>query len=123
MQDNTRIFNERSTRAALRRSHVSTVKYGGLTSTLPPRRFWGAFVIKLAAVLLFASGTSYAALDGATPEGGKRVGPERTDISQLNRMNRVSRRSNIWMNFTNYGYFGNSGAGAPGATDDPCRPG
>ena len=73
-------------------------------------------------VLMLASGASFAALDAEQSEGGKRVGPERVAISQLNRMNRVSRRSNIWTNFTNYGYFGNDGPGRS-SKDDPCRPG
>ncbi len=52
----------------------------------------------------------------------KRVGPERVDVAQLNQMNRVHRRSNIWMNITNYGFFGNDGE-TTGGMDDPCRPG
>ncbi len=107
------------TGAALRRSDVSTEKYGGPLFAAINR---GKRALAAAAILLLACGSSFAALDKAQPQGGKRVGPERTDISQLNRMNRVSRRSNLWMNFTNYGYFGNYGPGR-GSLDDPCRPG
>ncbi|MDP8229240.1 MAG: hypothetical protein P9M15_07295 [Candidatus Electryoneaceae bacterium] len=53
----------------------------------------------------------------------KQIGPQRTALSSLNRMNRVHRRSNIWMNFTNFGYFGNDGENRSTADDDPCRPG
>lgn len=61
------------------------------------------------------------ALDNAPPEPVK--GPVRTDVSQINSYNRVHRRSNIWMNITNWGFFGNNGEGQRDAMDDPCRPG
>jgi hypothetical protein len=70
-----------------------------------------------------ASGNASGALMEEDPAAGIRKGPERTDVAQLNRMNRVSRRSNIWMNFTNYGYFGNSSPNDRNAVEDPCRPG
>ncbi len=53
----------------------------------------------------------------------KEKGPVRTDVSGINKYNRVHRRSNIWINMTNYGYFGNNGQNISDALDDPCRPG
>jgi len=50
----------------------------------------------------------------------KRKGPERVAVSGINEYNRVHRRSNIWMNITNYGYFGNNGENRPDGVDDPC---
>jgi len=66
---------------------------------------------------------SNAALDVPSEGEGLRKGPQRIAVSQINRMNRVHRRSNIWMNITNWGYFGNSGENRSDAMDDPCRPG
>ena len=59
------------------------------------------------------------------PEVGfdDKVGPVRTDVSQINSMNRVHRRSNIWINITNRGYFGNDTPGRSTALNDPCRSG
>ncbi|MBM3329024.1 MAG: hypothetical protein FJY67_06065 [Calditrichaeota bacterium] len=56
--------------------------------------------------------------DGAQIKGPVRHG---TDLAQLNAYNRVHRRSNIWMNMTNYGFFGNNGPGDRNAKDDPCN--
>lgn len=67
--------------------------------------------------------TSQAAADKPALDDGKRRGPVRTAVSQINKYNRVHRRSNIWMNITNWGYLGNNGEDRPDAVDDPCRPG
>lgn len=76
-------------------------------------------------MVAFASGT-FASLDNTSNpanNNSKRVGPVRPALAQLNKMNRVHRRSNIWMNMTNYGYFGNSSRRDRNALDDPCLPG
>jgi len=100
----------------LSRSHVRTGLFTRTTRT-------GGLLLALFAATALQSSDASAAIDKPEPENVKRVGPERTDISQLNRMNRVSRRSNIWMNFTNYGYFGNNSSLDRTGMDDPCRPG
>ncbi|MCX6641009.1 MAG: hypothetical protein NTW14_11120 [bacterium] len=46
-----------------------------------------------------------------------------TNIYNINRYNRVHRKGNIWMNFTNWGFFGNYGPGDPAAMQDPEFPG
>lgn len=50
-------------------------------------------------------------------------GPVRTALAQINAYNRVHRRSNLWMNITNWGFFGNYSRGDRRAMDDPCIPG
>jgi len=50
-------------------------------------------------------------------------GPVRTDLSAPNTQNRVHRVGNIWMNFTNWGYFGNSSLWGGEGMDDPEYPG
>jgi len=85
---------------------------------------WGGAVLFITLILQFGMpwGAS-AAIGIPEQEGGKKIGPVRTDVSQINSYNRVHRRSNIWINITNYGYFGNSGQNYRDAVDDPCRPG
>ena len=46
-----------------------------------------------------------------------------TDITNPNVQNRVHRRSNMWMNITNWGFFGNRKIGTTEAMDDPEYPG
>lgn len=75
------------------------------------------------AVMLALAWEAHAAFDAPAPNVEKKVGPVRTDVSAINSYNRVHRRSNIWMNITNYGYFGNDGSERSSADDDPCRPG
>jgi hypothetical protein len=84
----------------------------------------GMFVIALMLLIAPLLSDVQAALD-VQPESKGPKGPERVAISQINQMNRVHKRSNIWMNITNWGYFGNSGENArnPGPMDDPCAPG
>ncbi len=77
----------------------------------------------LAALLYIAPETSQAALDEPAIDNGKDRGPVRISVSQINSYNRVHRRSNIWLNITNWGYFGNSGENRTDGMDDPCRPG
>ena len=60
---------------------------------------------------------------GEEDQKDDKTGPVRTDVSQINAYNRVHRRSNIWINISNYGFFGNNSQGRSDANDDPCRPG
>ncbi|MBM3325295.1 MAG: hypothetical protein FJY66_06465, partial [Calditrichaeota bacterium] len=52
-----------------------------------------------------------------------RRGPERIAVANLNIQNRVHRAGNLWMNFTNYGYFGNYSIWGGSGMDDPEYPG
>ncbi len=83
----------------------------------------GAVMLIILVFLIAYPSNTQAALSEPGLEDEKKIGPVRPDVSQINMYNRVHRRSNIWMNITNYGYFGNSGAGQRDADDDPCRPG
>ncbi|TKJ42327.1 hypothetical protein CEE37_01205 [candidate division LCP-89 bacterium B3_LCP] len=49
--------------------------------------------------------------------------PPETAIANIARYNRVHRKGNIWMNFTNWGFFGNYSNGDPDAMEDPEYPG
>ncbi|NQU06551.1 MAG: hypothetical protein HQ568_10690, partial [Calditrichaeota bacterium] len=81
----------------------------------------GVIIIALMLIVSPLLFTVQAALD-VQPESKGPKGPERVAISQINQMNRVHKRSNIWMNITNWGYFGNSGENArnPRPMTDPC---
>jgi len=50
-------------------------------------------------------------------------GPVRTALSAPNTQNRVHRVGNIWMNFTNWGFFGNRSVWGSLGMDDPEYPG
>ncbi len=88
---------------------------------------WGirAGLILTLVVLLSLPNEAHSALGIPANDNGveAKKGPARTDISQINMYNRVHRRSNIWINVTNYGYFGNNDPSRTDANDDPCRPG
>ena len=77
------------------------------------------------AVLILAptAGELLAEFGPSSSDVPKQVGPVRTSVSQINSYNRVHRRSNIWMNITNWGFFGNGGESELDAMDDPCLPG
>lgn len=49
--------------------------------------------------------------------------PSRLDVANPQIENRVTSAGNIWMNFNNYGNFGNSGPLSSDADRDPCPPG
>ena len=50
-------------------------------------------------------------------------GPVKTLVANPNVQNRVHDAGKVWMNITNYGYFGNEGPGQAGTLDNPCPPG
>ncbi len=75
-----------------------------------------SFMICLA-VLLCSS-----AIAAMAPGRGP-VRPRALDIANPNIENRVHREGNVWMNITNYGYFGNSGPEQNNGMEDPCPPG
>ncbi|MDP8239539.1 MAG: hypothetical protein P9X24_10660 [Candidatus Hatepunaea meridiana] len=90
-----------------------TLSFGGLSGII--------FFILISFLLLFPL-ISRAALDTPAQEI-KPKGPVRTDVSQINKMNRVHRRSNIYLNITNWGFFGNTGENRTRDKDymtDPC---
>jgi hypothetical protein len=55
--------------------------------------------------------------------GHTRRGPERIAVANPNVQNRVHRAGELWMNFTNYGYFGNYSIWGGSGMDDPEYPG
>jgi hypothetical protein len=74
----------------------------------------GALVIGLA-------GTAMART--APPDPSRVRGPIRTAIASPNIQNRVHDAGKMWMNITNYGYFGNAGPEQSDALANPCPPG
>ena len=60
---------------------------------------WIAFILGF--IFFCLPGIGFSAFDKPTDDIEKKVGPIRTDISQINSMNRVHRRSNIWLNISN----------------------
>ncbi len=82
-----------------------------------------AISLGLMVSLCLMPGRSQAALDEPAVIEGKDRGPVRTSVSQINSYNRIHRRSSIYLNITNWGYFGNDGESRRDAMDDPCRPG
>jgi hypothetical protein len=83
--------------------------------------FAGCNAIWVGLLILLISGQTFSAL-GPEPEK-KRVGPERVALANPNIQNRVHRVGNIWMNFTNWGYFGNYSPWGGLGMDDPEYPG
>jgi len=49
--------------------------------------------------------------------------PSNTDVANINRYNRVHNKGNIWMNMTNWGFFGNNGSGDNAAMEWQIFPG
>ncbi len=49
--------------------------------------------------------------------------PPSTDVANINRYNRVHNKGNIWMNFTNWGFFGNNGPNDNSAMEWQIFPG
>ncbi|NQU06676.1 MAG: hypothetical protein HQ568_11330, partial [Calditrichaeota bacterium] len=74
-------------------------------------------------LILLISGQTFAALGPGPGPEKKRVGPERIALANPNIQNRVHRVGNIWMNFTNWGYFGNFSPWGGLGMDDPEYPG
>jgi hypothetical protein len=77
-------------------------------------------VISIATLFLLVSASfSLAADNGVTRKENSR----NTDICTPFSDNRVHRQSNMWLNITNYGFFGNKGTTDAATLDDPCQPG
>ncbi len=72
-------------------------------------------------IVLFLYSFAFGAL--GPPVGPTRKGPERTALANPNTQNRVHRVGNIWMNFTNWGYFGNFSIWGTLGMEDPEYPG
>lgn len=49
-------------------------------------------------------------------------GPVRPYVADVQTENRVHDQGKMWMNITNYGYFGNEGPGQDGTLRNPCPP-
>ncbi len=74
------------------------------------------------AFIAFSARLSLAEME-PPPEGNRMKGPVRTDLSAPNTANRVHRVGNIWMNITNWGFFGNYSIWGGLGMDDPEYPG
>ena len=61
--------------------------------------------------------------DNGVPYIAPKPDASRIHVANPNAANRVHRKSNIWMNITNWGYFGNNAPSRPEAMDDPEYPG
>ena len=79
-------------------------------------------VLTLAGVLTFCC-VAFGALGPPLEEPLKQKGPVRTALANPNIQNRVHRVGNLWMNFTNWGYFGNYSVWGGLGMDDPEYPG
>ena len=77
-------------------------------------------VVWFASLWLVAS--SFAELE-PPDEDAKHKGPVRIDLANPNIQNRVHRVGNMWMNITNYGYFGNYSIWGGQGLTDPEYPG
>lgn len=86
------------------------------------RRFLGPVM-----VVLFVLGTAVLSLGELEPmrDSPQKGGPARIDLANPNIQNRVHRVGNMWMNITNWGFFGNYSVwgGVRDAMDDPEYPG
>lgn len=72
-------------------------------------------------LVLAHSSASFAELE--SPRTPARKGPERLDLAAPNNLNRVHRVGNLWMNITNWGFFGNYSIWGGLGMDDPEYPG
>ena len=72
-------------------------------------------------IVMIANNPAVAAL--GPPILDKYRGPVRTALANPNTQNRVHRVGNMWMNFTNWGYFGNYSTWGNLGMDDPEYPG
>ncbi|MBM3329363.1 MAG: hypothetical protein FJY67_07830 [Calditrichaeota bacterium] len=75
------------------------------------------------AVLLIGSAAAPGALDKEGEEPSSPKGPERIALANPETQNRVHRVGNIWMNITNWGFFGNYSIWGGLGMDDPEYPG
>ncbi len=82
------------------------------------KRNWKQLLIGI--ILMISPVVIYAALESAPP---KLKGPVRTNLANPNTGNRVHRVGNIWMNITNWGFFGNFSIWGGLGMDDPEYPG
>jgi len=86
-----------------RRSAVPTMRFTNLIFQLLTFNFTWLMVIILL-VLLLAAASFGNEMEGG---GGKEGVGRRVEVANPNAQNRVHRRSNMWMNITNWGFFGN----------------
>ena len=82
-------------------------------------------IITLLVVLLLLTVPVYADVEGnpGTPVLYPKPQDRAASVANPFVYNRVHRKSNMWMNITNWGYFGNSAPGANDAQEDPAYPG
>ena len=81
------------------------------------------YTFLLSALLLIGLCTAVVFAKNAPYGGGDVRGPlRRLDVANPQDENRVHNAGKMWMNITNYGYFGNDGPAQTSALDDPCPP-
>lgn len=95
---------------------IRRVRAGGLTSM---HRFSVTLLLTAALAALYVLP---AAADVAPYDPSRDRGPVSPQFARPNAMNRVHDKGKMWMNFTNYGYFGNSGPTQSDRLLDPCPP-
>jgi len=76
----------------------------------------------VALMLLMQASFVFAELE-PEPSDVTQKGPVRTDLAAPNSLNRVHRVGNLWMNVTNWGFFGNYSIWGGLGMDDPEYPG
>lgn len=82
------------------------------------------YTFLLTALLLLGLCTGLVTARNMPYSRGDIRGPVRhLDVANPDDQNRVHDAGKMWMNITNYGYFGNDGPSQTGALDDPCPPG
>ncbi len=74
----------------------------------------------IAIVCVVAVSNIHAHDDNAIIEKYK---PSQTDVANIARANRVTHQADVWMNITNWGFYGNWGASDPDAMENPEYPG
>jgi hypothetical protein len=79
---------------------------------------WSATLVLLISLSWISSARAENSVEDLPPRG-----PERIAVANPNIQNRVHRAGNLWMNFTNYGYFGNYSIWGGNGMDDPEYPG
>lgn len=76
-------------------------------------------LMRLSSTLLLLLFLATAAWSNDDPAIIQKYSPPRVDVYNIARTNRVTHRANVWLNVTNFGCYGNWGAGDSWAMEDP----
>jgi hypothetical protein len=80
------------------------------------------YVLLIAALVSLIAGSAYALTEPYHPNRGHDRGPINPNLARPNTMNRVHDAGKMAMNFTNFGYLGNSGPSQDERLKNPCPP-